>query len=462
MHAHHQAKASHLSMHFQRFILLFSFTMMSSLAAYDLLDPNGSITIIWDIMSWKPDGYLATVRISNLQMYRQIRSPGWTIGWTWANKEVIWSMVGAQAIDRGDCSNFKTNIPHSCETSPAIVDLLPGSVPQQLPNCCKGGVLGSWGQRDKAATVSWFQVSVGHSGTSRKTVKVPKGFYLLGPGAGYACSSAVVVPPSVFFSADGRRKTRAMMTWTVTCTYSPTLASKNPNCCVSLSSFYNPMITPCSTCACGCKDKHNCTKRDSEISTLLKPNLVMDGETQLLQCTQHMCPIQVHWHFKVNYKKHWRVKISITNFNYWLNYSHWNLVVQHPNLNNVTLVYNFTYKLLPYHSTSDTGVFYGVKEGNELLMEAENVQSEMIFGKDEKEFTLDQGWVFPRKVYFNGDECLMPPPNSYPFLPKSPNPIHPLLFAAALLLILLAFCSFWCNSKIESQKTQRKGPQLLR
>lgn len=106
----------------------------------------------------------------------------------------------------------------------------------------------------------------------------------------------------------------------------------------------------------------------------------------------------------------------------------------------------------------DTGVFYGVKEGNELLMEAGNVQSEMIFGKDEKEFTLDQGWVFPRKVYFNGDECLMPPPNSYPFLPNSPNPIHPLLFAAALLLVLLAFCSFWCNSKIESQKTQKKGP----
>ncbi|MBA0847386.1 hypothetical protein Goshw_017181 [Gossypium schwendimanii] len=409
MHAHHQAKASHLSMHFQRFILVFSFTMMSSLAAYDLLDPNGSINIIWDIMSWKPDGYLATVRISNLQMYRLIRSPGWTIGWTWANKEVIWSMVGAQAIDQGDCSNFKTNIPHSCETSPAIVDLLPGSVPQnqQLPNCCKGGVLGSWGQRDnveswtamqhgarsmplsrpaaielsslclvrtnvtilavhssfflaallvflfcfdyscfclqisllyaaivptdKAATVSWFQASVGHSGTSRKTVKVPKGFYLLGPGAGYACSSAVVVPPSVFLSADGRRKTRAM----------------------------------------------------SELGFTLS----------------HVC---------------------------------------------------------------DTGVFYGVKEGNELLMEAGKVQSEMIFGKDEKEFTLNQGWVFPRKVYFNGDECLMPPPNSYPFLPKSPNPIHPLLFASALLLILLAFCSFWCNSKIESQKTQRNGPQLLR
>lgn len=41
-------------------------------------------------------------------------------------------------------------------------------------------------------------------------MKVPKGFYLLGPKTGYACSSVVVVPPSVFLSADERRKTRAM------------------------------------------------------------------------------------------------------------------------------------------------------------------------------------------------------------------------------------------------------------
>ncbi|GMI95228.1 COBRA-LIKE4, IRREGULAR XYLEM 6 [Hibiscus trionum] len=440
--------------------------MMSPLSftlAYDLLDPDGSINIKWDITSWKPDGYLATVTISNLQMYRPIPSPGWTLGWTWAKKEVIWSMVGAQAIDQGDCSDFKTNIPHTCERSPAIIDLLPGRVPenQQFPGCCKGGVLGSRGLDETAA----FQVNVGHSGTSRKTVRVPRRFYLLGPGASYTCGSAMVVPSSVFLSDDGRRRSRAMMTWTVTCTYSPMLVSKNPNCCVSLSSFYNPMITPCSTCACGCKHKHNCIERGSEIPTHLKPNLVNNGDAQPLQCTQHMCPIQVHWHFKVNYKKYWRVKITVTNLNYWMDYSHWNLVLQHPNLNNVVRVYNFTYKPLLYHSMNDTGVFYGVKDGNEVLMGARNggnVHSEMILGKDEKEFTLDGGWVFPRKVYFNGDECLMPPPDSYPFLPESPSLIQPSLFAGALLLILLAFCSFWCGSKIKTHKTKRKTFLLSR
>ena len=74
----------------------------------------------------------------------------------------------------------------------------------------------------------------------------------------------------------------------------------------------------------------------------------------LLQCTHHMCPIRVHWHVKQNYKEYWRVKVSITNFNYRLNHSLWTLVVQHPNLNNVTQVFSFDYKpLVPYGSISE-------------------------------------------------------------------------------------------------------------
>jgi len=74
----------------------------------------------------------------------------------------------------------------------------------------------------------------------------------------------------------------------------------------------------------------------------------------LLQCTNHMCPIRVHWHVKINYKDYWRVKIAITNFNYRLNYTQWTLVVQHPNLNNVTEVFSFDYKpLMPYQSISE-------------------------------------------------------------------------------------------------------------
>ena len=62
-----------------------------------------------------------------------------------------------------------------------------------------------------------------------------------------------------------------------------------------------------------------------------------------------MCPIRIHWHVKLNYKDYWRVKVTITNFNYRMNYTDWNLVVQHPNFNNITKLFSFNYKpLSPY------------------------------------------------------------------------------------------------------------------
>lgn len=154
--------------------------------------------------------FQATVTVNNFQMYRHIMSPGWTLGWTWAKKEVIWSAVGAQATEQGDCSKFKGNIPHCCKRNPTVVDLLPG-VPynQQYQNCCKGGVVGAWGQ-DPSASVSAFQLSVGMAGTTNKTVKLPRNFTLLGPGPGYTCGKAKVVPPTIFLSPDRRRKTQAL------------------------------------------------------------------------------------------------------------------------------------------------------------------------------------------------------------------------------------------------------------
>lgn len=148
--------------------------------------------------------------MNNFQMYRHIMSPGWQLGWTWAKKEVIWSMVGAQATEQGDCSKFKGNIPHCCKRTPTIVDLLPG-VPynQQFQNCCKGGVVAAYGT-DPAGSVSGFQVSVGLAGTTNKTVKLPKNFTLLGPGPGYTCGPAKIVPSTTFFTPDHRRKTQAL------------------------------------------------------------------------------------------------------------------------------------------------------------------------------------------------------------------------------------------------------------
>lgn len=98
----------------------------------------------------------------------------------------------------------------------------------------------------------------------------------------------------------------------------------------------------------------NFIRSDSKLLLKEGINTPRKDNLPLLQCTHHMCPVRVHWHVKLNYKEYWRVKISITNFNYRLNYSQWVLVAQHPNLNNLTTVFSFNYKpLIPYESISE-------------------------------------------------------------------------------------------------------------
>lgn len=87
----------------------------------------------------------------------------------------------------------------------------------------------------------------------------------------------------------------------------------------------------------------------------------------------------------------------------------------------------------------DTGMFYGMKFYNDLLMEAGpfgNVQSEVLMQKDENTFTFKQGWAFPRKVYFNGEECMLPPPEAYPSLPNTAN-------TKSILISTIAASVFW-------------------
>ncbi|KAJ7978762.1 COBRA-like protein [Quillaja saponaria] len=363
-------------------VFLLSCSTFTSTEAYDPFDPTGNITIKWDIISWTPDGYVAVVTMYNFQQYRHIQSPGWTLGWTWAKKEVIWSMMGGQTTDQGDCSKFKGVTPHCCRKDPTVVDLLPGTpYNQQVANCCKGGVLNSWAQ-DPTNAASSFQ------------------------GLDILVVPAKIVRPTKFITSDKRRVTQALMTWNVTCTYSQFLVSKAPTCCVSLSSFYNDTIVNCPTCTCGCQnnktDPGSCVDRGSPYLASVVSGQGKNPNTPL-----------------------------------------WNLVVQHPNFDNLTELFSFNYKsLTPYAGLNDTAMLWGVKFYNDFLSTAGplgNVQSEILFRKDKSTFTFDKGWAFPRRIYFNGDNCVMPPPDSYPWLPNASSQlIFSLLCTVLVILASLA------------------------
>ncbi|XP_059648191.1 COBRA-like protein 6 [Cornus florida] len=432
-------------------ILFFFFSLLSFISptyGYDPLDPNGNITIKWDVMQDNSGSQDLRVWIFNYQLFRHVEQPGWKLSWTWPGDEVILGMWGAEATEQGNCSAFRGGqLPHCCEKEPVIIDLLPGApYNKQFSNCCKGGILSSMTQ-DPSKYVAAFQMNIGGSSTDTadsSTLGIPGNFTLGLPG--YTCGDPVEVPPSKFIEDHGRRQTQALATFNVTCCYSQFRATPAPTCCVSLSAFYNDTIIPCPRCSCGCQGQPGakCVKPGELPPVLqLQPNGVAQP---VVQCSQHMCPIKVHWHVKVSYKQYWRVKITITNLNSVKNYSEWNLVVLHPNMRSVTQVFSFNYKPLDqYGKINDTGMFYGIQFYNDMLLQSGrigNVQSEMLLSKDPGIFTFREGWVFPRKISFNGDECVMPPPDEYPRLPNNGHagamPM-PCIISLSLLLLTTMF-----------------------
>ncbi|MED6134444.1 COBRA-like protein 1 [Stylosanthes scabra] len=75
-------------------------------------------------------------------------------------------------------------------------------------------------------------------------------------------------------------------------------------------------------------------------------------------------------------------------------------------------------------SNEDMAMFWGIKFYNNVVIEAgrhgNNVEFEVLFRKDNnKTLSSKKGWAFPQGVYFNGDQCVMPPPHSYPWLPNA-------------------------------------------
>ena len=71
----------------------------------------------------------------------------------------------------------------------------------------------------------------------------------------------------------------------------------------------------------------------------------------------------------------------------------------------------------------EVALFWGLDFYNSELLNADekqlgSVTSDILLEKDSKSFTLSNGWAFPRRIYFNGENCEMPPPDIFPMLPN--------------------------------------------
>ncbi|XP_073278860.1 COBRA-like protein 1 isoform X2 [Primulina huaijiensis] len=411
-------------------MLLLLITICRFSDCYDPLDPNGNITITFDVLSYVPNGYVARVTIQNYYQYRHVENPGWRFGWTWAKNEVILSMSGAFAIEKGNCSAFN-QVPHSCKPDPVVSDLMPDlldSTSQNRPDgCCRGGILTAWAI-NPSMSYSSFELTVGNLEQNTTGYK-PLNLTLMAPGLGYTCGLLMETNPTHYSAIGGRRDEQVSRTWKSRCTYSSYLAYTTPICCVSLSTFYNPTITTCPSCSCGCKEANgnaiSCVREGAVPSNSLG--------TDIVQCTNHMCPLRIHWHIKNNYQNHWRVKLTVSNYNYGRNFSDWNVLVQHPGFGLPASVYSFNSTTLSTIGVpEDVALFWGKEFYNTELLQADEHQlgsltTEILLQKDPTSFTLRNGWGFPRRMYINGENCQMPPPDVFPMLPNgSPRqkPFH--------------------------------------
>lgn len=147
----------------------------------------------------------ARVTIQNFYRYRHIDNPGWSLGWTWAKNEVIWSMRGAFATDMGNCSSFTSQIPHSCKKNPVIADLMldQASPDNMTEGCCRGGTLYP-SSIDPSKSFASFEVQVG-SQEGNATIHVPHNLTLMAPGPGYSCGPLLDSDPTISSDIGGRR-----------------------------------------------------------------------------------------------------------------------------------------------------------------------------------------------------------------------------------------------------------------
>ncbi|KAL3685136.1 hypothetical protein R1sor_003158 [Riccia sorocarpa] len=418
---------------------------------------KGDITILYDVVSSWDTNYDAKV---TMEMSEPIgRIAHWNLTWDWRYNEFIQSMKGAQTLEQGleECLTgpiFKDNpgldftTVMSCQKTPTIVDLSIDAAfdPSNPPGCCRNGSLLP-PSIDPKATKSVFTLTVMKNKKQKgRELLTPPSNWRIGDlgkvGADqYKCGLPRLVEPS-HFDGPGLHVSDAFKTWQVTC--NKTVALKAPRkCCVSFSGFYNTSVIPCPTCACGgCESltqgsKPQCNPNIDPMllptySLLLPPSnrtRIADDLARIERWpvpTPRPCPdncgVAINWHIYSDFTNGFSSRLTVFNWDEeavpnWFMAIELNKTVMPAYLD--TYSFNSSLVLDPDTATksNNTVIFLHGKEGfNNFLLGLDKglvpgkVQSLMSFDKRRTKATLDVigGDGFPKRVWFNGDECALP------------------------------------------------------
>ncbi|XP_010448175.1 PREDICTED: COBRA-like protein 11 [Camelina sativa] len=440
---------------------------------------RGDLNIVYDVLQAYKSNYMAQVTIENKSPLGRLDH--WNLTWEWMRGEFIYSLRGAHAAEKspGECLSSKAGQFYgdldfsqvaNCQKKPILKDLPADRKEDKdigmLPFCCKNGtLLPVHMDPSKSKAIFQLQVYKVPPDQNRTAFFPPRNWKIDGiVNPQYKCGPPIRVDATPFPDASGLQATTyAIASWQVVCNITKP-KPKAARCCVSFSAFYNDSAIPCNTCACGCKDIDTDTCNANARPLLLPPDTLLvpfDNRTlkakvwakqkhmavpKKLPCPDN-CGISLNWHLNSDYGNGWSARITV--FNWGKNaVEDWFGAVD---LGKAGLgyenVYSFNGTRVPpknqtifFQGLPGMNYLIGLTNGTNPARDPQvpgKMQSVISFKKKNlRNLNIPGGDGFPKKVFFNGEECELPK-----YFPKkgSAKRLSCIRFLPSILLVITTF-----------------------
>ncbi|KAK3125199.1 hypothetical protein QOZ80_7BG0601620 [Eleusine coracana subsp. coracana] len=411
---------------------------------------KADLTFAYDVLQANVNNYLAQVTINNWSPISRLDN--WNLTWEWKRDEFIYGMRGAYTLNKegpaciySPAASYYKDMDftpvYSCEKRPIIVDLPPEREKDKdignVPFCCKNGTLLP-PTMDPSRSRAVFQMTVYKvpPDLNRTALYPPQNWKIAGKlNPQYVCGQPIRVSPQIFPDPTGLMSTTpAVASWQVACNITRP-KKRAAKCCVSFSAFYNDSVVPCNTCACGCGNDTATCEPDAR-AMLLPPEALLvpfDNRTAKarawakinhwrvpnpMPCADN-CGVTINWHVVNNYKSGWSVRMTIFN---WQDYTFkdWFAAVTVGNhFSGYENVYSFNGTRMdkPFDNTifmqGLPGLAYldGITDGKTPGDPRVPGKQQSIISfkrKDAPNINIGKGEGFPKRVYFDGEECALP------------------------------------------------------
>lgn len=410
---------------------------------------KGDLSIYYDVLQAYGSSYLAQVEISNGDSLGRLDN--WKLSFQWMRSEFISEMKGAYVnlIDQSTCilgpqGQFYKDLDFTkiltCAKNPEILDLPPtrfnDTTVGKIPFCCRNGTILPEAM-DPSRSKSRFQMQVFKMPPDlNRTILVPPLNWKVVGGSlnpSYQCGQPIRVSPTLFPDPSGLdSNVAAIATWQVVCNISRPKAA-SPKCCVSFSAFYNDSVVPCKTCACGCTNVGRSCNASARAVLQPPEALLVPFENRTAMTRQFAamkryglpnpmpcpdnCGVSVNWHINSDYRTGWSARMTMFNWGE-ESFADWFAAVDMGK--KVFAGYEETYS---FNGTGMDGMIFmqGLKDFNYLTGEVDGAnptrdprvpgkqQSVISFTKKNGEgIDVVAGDGFPKRVFFNGEECALP------------------------------------------------------